>query len=76
MRGLKEEVISKIKRFPENRIFELIDFIDFLAGREEIEGWKETEEILKNKELMKAIRQAEKDIRAGKIYHWENIKKK
>lgn len=74
MASLKEKVISKISRLPENRVFEVSDFIDFIYQREEEETWKETKEILKNKKLMKAIREAEKDLETGKVYKWEDVR--
>jgi hypothetical protein len=36
---------------------------------------KITKENLKNKKLMKAIKDAEKDIKSGKVYRWEDIEK-
>lgn len=41
----------------------------------EYESWKETEEILADKELMKAIKQGEKEIKEGKSYDWDEVKK-
>jgi antitoxin YefM len=41
----------------------------------EYESWKETEEILADKELMKAIKQGEKDIEEGNVYDWDDVKK-
>lgn len=41
----------------------------------EYESWKETEEILADKSLMKAIKQGEKDIKEGRFYDWEKVKK-
>ncbi len=40
----------------------------------EYESWKETNEILADKELMKAIRDGEKDVKAGRLYDWEDVK--
>lgn len=41
----------------------------------EYESWKETEEILADKQLMKAIKQGEKDIDEGKVQDWDEVKK-
>ncbi len=41
----------------------------------EYESWKETNEILADKGLMKAIRQGEKDLAVGRVYDWEDVKK-
>ena len=41
----------------------------------EYDSWKETNEILADKELMKAIKEGEEDIRKGRIHDWEDVKK-
>ena len=46
-----------------------------LISADEYESWKETEEILADKELMKAIKQGEKDIEEGNIHDWDEVKK-
>lgn len=46
-----------------------------LLSAAEYESWKETEEILADKELMKAIRQGEKEIEEGKVTPWEEFEK-
>lgn len=46
-----------------------------IMSAREYEGWKETNEILADKGLMKAIRQGEKDIQEGRVSDWEDIKK-
>ncbi len=46
-----------------------------LISAEEYESWQETNEILADKALMRAIRQGEKDIKEGKVRDWEDVKK-
>lgn len=46
-----------------------------LMSAAEYESWKETNEILSDKGLMKAIKQGEKDLEAGRVYDWEDVKK-
>ena len=41
----------------------------------EYESWKETNEIMADKKLMKAIKQGEEDIKMGRVYDWEDVKK-
>ena len=41
----------------------------------EYESWKETNDIMSNPELLKAIKQGEKEIREGKGLPWEDVKK-
>ncbi|MDO8569977.1 MAG: type II toxin-antitoxin system Phd/YefM family antitoxin [Candidatus Daviesbacteria bacterium] len=45
-----------------------------LMSAREYEGWRETNEILADKKLMKAIKQGEKDIKEGRVYDWEDVK--
>lgn len=42
---------------------------------DEYESWRETNEILADKKLMKDIQEAEKDIEEGRVYDWEDVKK-
>lgn len=46
-----------------------------LISAAEYESWKETNEILSNPELMKAIKKGEEDIKAKRVYDWEDIRK-
>ncbi|MDP3998502.1 MAG: type II toxin-antitoxin system Phd/YefM family antitoxin [bacterium] len=46
-----------------------------IMSKEEFDGWIATIETLSDAELMKSIRQSEKDIEAGRYRDWEEIKK-
>ena len=46
-----------------------------LISVEELESWEETNEILADKKLMRDLKQAEKDIKEGRVYDWEDVKK-
>ena len=41
----------------------------------EYESWKETAEILSDPALLKAIKEGEQDIKRGKVYDWDKVKK-
>ena len=41
----------------------------------EYESWKETMEIMSDPELMKAIKEGEEDVKAGRVRDWEDVKK-
>lgn len=41
----------------------------------EYESWKETTEIMSDPELVKAIKDGERDVKNGKVYDWEDIKR-
>ena len=42
---------------------------------QEYESWKETNEILADKDLMQAIKQGEKELAEGRGLDWEKVKK-
>ena len=46
-----------------------------LMSAKEYDSWRETNEILADKKLMKAIEQGEKDVKEGRLYDWEEVKK-
>lgn len=46
-----------------------------LISAAEYESWKETNEILADKALVKAIKQGEREIKAGKGIPWKDVKK-
>lgn len=46
-----------------------------LISAAEYESWKETNDIMSDPKLLKAIRQGEKEIREGKGIPWEDVKK-
>ncbi len=46
-----------------------------LMSAAEYEGWKETDEILADKKLMKAIKKGEKEIAEGKFVTLEELEK-
>lgn len=46
-----------------------------LISADEYESWKETNEIMADKSLMKDIRTGEKELEEGKGLDWEDVKK-
>lgn len=46
-----------------------------LISAAEYESWKETLEILSDSSLLKAIGEGEKDVRKGRLYDWDEVKK-
>jgi len=43
---------------------------------EDLESWEETLDIMSNKKLMRDLKQAEKDRKAGRVYPLEEVEKK
>jgi len=46
-----------------------------LISADEYESWKETTEIMADPTLMKAIREGEEELKAGKGIPWKDVKK-
>ncbi len=46
-----------------------------LISASEYESWKETNEILSDPVLVKAIAEGEQDIKKGRVHDWEEVKK-
>ena len=46
-----------------------------LMSAAEYESWKETNEILADPQLMAAIKEGEEDIKAGRVYDWDEVKR-
>ncbi len=46
-----------------------------LMSIDEYESWKETNEIMADPGLLKAIKEGDEDIRKGRVYNWEDVKK-
>lgn len=46
-----------------------------IISADEYESWKETNEILADKALMKAIKEGEEDFKNNRVYDWEDVKK-
>ena len=45
-----------------------------VMSAEEFESWQETLEIMADKQAVAAIRRAERDIKAGRVTSWDEIK--
>lgn len=46
-----------------------------LMSADEFESWKETNEVLADPGLVKAIKEGEEDIKKGRVYDWEEVKR-
>ena len=76
---VREDLPNLVDR-AKNRLDEYIITVNgspaaILMSFDEYESWKETNEILADPELMKAIKQGEKDIKKGKYITLEQLEK-
>ena len=63
--NMLDEFVITVKGYPAAMIVPLSVY----------ESWKETQEILSDKKLMKEIKLAEKELNEGKGIDWEDVKK-
>lgn len=46
-----------------------------IISKVQYDSWKETDEILADPQLVQAIKEGEEDIKSGRVYDWEEVKK-
>ncbi|MBE0479296.1 hypothetical protein IBX65_09330 [Candidatus Aerophobetes bacterium] len=67
--NIKEKAKQVIDRLSEGRVKLILDFIEYLNEREE---WEATEELLKDKGIVEAYREAKRDLKEQKNFiPWE-----
>jgi prevent-host-death family protein len=49
--------------------------VGLLMSMDEWESWEETFEVLQDEELLEALKQSEEDVRAGRLHHWDEVKR-
>ena len=69
---LKEKAIETIDRLPQNRLKEVIDFVEYLENKESVEA---TQEILTDKALLNGIKKGIDDLKAGRCRPWREVRK-
>ena len=74
------EELTKIVDNAKNRLDEYVITVNgtpaaVIMSHEEYESWKETDEIMSDPSLMKAIKEGEADLKAGRVEDWEDVKK-
>lgn len=73
----QQKILKALKGLPASGLPSVLDFIEYLKDRE---AWRETQEILANKNLMAQLEKADKDWKDGDYKHgeyveWEKLKK-
>ena len=69
---LKNKAIDAISKLPQDRLREVVDFVEYLERKEEVEA---TKEILSDKKLLEGIKAGIEDLKAGRIKQWRSIRK-
>jgi len=71
----QKKAIEEIKRLSESRLKAALDFIEYLAEKEE---WEATWEVLGDKDSVEKIGVADnawKDRRMGEFFEWDNVRR-
>lgn len=63
IKAVKEKAKEVIDRLSEERVRLILDFIEYLNEKEE---WEATEELLRDKNIVEAYREAKKDLKEGR----------
>jgi sulfopyruvate decarboxylase TPP-binding subunit len=69
---LKNKAIDAISKLPQDRLREVVDFVEYLERKEEVEA---TKEILSDKKLLEGIKAGIEDLKAGRIKQWRSVRK-
>ncbi|MCC6347281.1 MAG: hypothetical protein IT388_08870 [Nitrospirales bacterium] len=65
------KALEDFKKLSNERKKEVADFVAYLKATEEIEA---TKEIISDKELLKSIARGDKDLKAGRVKKWSEVK--
>ena len=49
--------------------------VALLMSVDEWESWEETIEVLQDDELLEALKQSDDDVKAGRVYAWDEVKR-
>ena len=49
--------------------------VALLMSMDEWESWEETMEVLQDEELMEDLRKSDEDVKAGRTYDWDEVKR-
>ncbi len=67
----KNKVAEGLRQLTPRQVKEVFDFMTYLRIKEE---WEATQEVLSDKDLLKSIQRAERDVKAGRVKAWEEIR--
>ena len=75
----REDLTSLVDK-AKNRLDEYVITVNgspaaVIISAAEYDSWKETLEVMSNPSLLKAIKEGEDDIKKGRVYDWEDVKK-
>ena len=68
---LQKQAMTLIERLPKKKLKAAIDYMTYLYDKE---AWDATHELASDPEIVKSLKQAEADVKAGRLKSWDDVK--
>ena len=69
----RRRATTLIRRLPPKKLRVAMDFLAYLAAKEE---WDATWEILDSPTLLRGLKRGQQDLRQGRWVHWSDVKRR
>lgn len=69
---LQKQAMMLVERLPTEKLKAAIDYMNYLYDRE---AWEATYELASDPEIVKSLKQAEADVKAGRLKSWADVKR-
>ena len=70
--NLKQQAMTLIEQLPTEKLRAAIDYLTYLYDKE---AWEATHELASDPEIVKDLKQAEADVKAGRLKSWADVKR-
>ena len=69
---LQKQAMMLIERLPKKKLKAAIDYMTYLYDKE---AWDATHELASDPEIAKDLKEAEADVKAGRLKSWADVKR-
>ena len=69
---LQKQAMMLIERLPKKKLKAAIDYMNYLYDKE---AWDATHELASDPEIAKDLKEAEADVKAGRLKSWADVKR-
>ncbi len=69
---LQKQAMMLIERLPKKKLKAAIDYMTYLYDKE---AWEATYELASDPEIAKDLKEAEADVKAGRLKSWADVKR-
>jgi hypothetical protein len=69
---LQKQAMMLIERLPKKKLKAAIDYMTYLYNKE---AWEATYELASDPEIAKDLKEAEADVKAGRLKSWADVKR-